>query len=104
MLALLAPQAALGAERGRSMASPNQSGSMAPALHMIGAPIPDMSYYSVRMILRGLYFRHARAGGHPGISSRSREFIALDSRFRGNDATRLTPHFHMDKVLFFSLS
>jgi hypothetical protein len=33
MLALLLPQAMLGAERGRSQASPSQSGSTAPALH-----------------------------------------------------------------------
>jgi hypothetical protein len=43
MLALLLPQAMLGAEQGRSMASPPQSGSAAPALHMVGAQISDMS-------------------------------------------------------------
>jgi hypothetical protein len=43
MLALLLPQAMLGAERRRSMASPSQSGSMAPALHIRGAQILNMS-------------------------------------------------------------
>jgi hypothetical protein len=43
MLALLVPQAVLGAERRRSMASPREGGSMAPALHIVGAQISDMS-------------------------------------------------------------
>jgi hypothetical protein len=43
MLALLLPQAVLGAERGQSMASPSQSGSTAPALHIGRAQILDMS-------------------------------------------------------------
>jgi hypothetical protein len=47
MLALLVPQAVLGAERGRSMASPSEGGSMAPALHMVGAQISDMSQESL---------------------------------------------------------
>jgi hypothetical protein len=44
MLALLLPQAVLGAKRGRSMASPGQSGSMAPALHTRGAQILNVSH------------------------------------------------------------
>ena len=32
----------------------------------------------------GAFFRHARAGGHPGALSRTEEQI-LDSRLRGND-------------------
>jgi hypothetical protein len=43
MLALLLPQAVLGAARGRSLASPSQSGSTAPALHTQRAPILNMS-------------------------------------------------------------
>jgi hypothetical protein len=43
MLALSSLQAMLGAEQGRSMASPSQSGSTAPALHTGGAQILYMS-------------------------------------------------------------
>jgi hypothetical protein len=43
MLALLLLQAVLGAERGRSMTSPSQSGSTAPVLHTRGAQILNMS-------------------------------------------------------------
>jgi hypothetical protein len=43
MLALLLLQAILGAEHGRSMASPSQSGSTASALHTRGAQILNMS-------------------------------------------------------------
>jgi hypothetical protein len=43
MLALFALQAVLGAACGRSMASPGQSGSTAPALQMVRVQISDMS-------------------------------------------------------------
>jgi hypothetical protein len=43
MLALLLSQAVHGIEQGRSMASFSQGGGMAPALHMVGAQIPDVS-------------------------------------------------------------
>ena len=43
MLALLLPQAMLETEYGRSMASLGQSGSTAPALHIGGAQILNMS-------------------------------------------------------------
>ena len=52
-----------------------------------------------RQDFEGVHFRHARAGRHPGIASRSRELTSLDSRFRGNDTTLLTPHFYMDEGL-----
>jgi hypothetical protein len=43
MLALLLPQAMFGAEEGRGHASPSQSGSTAPALHIGEAQLLNMS-------------------------------------------------------------
>jgi hypothetical protein len=51
MLALSLPPAVLEAERGRSMASPSQSGSAAPALYTRAAQILNMSQKLLRLTL-----------------------------------------------------
>jgi hypothetical protein len=87
MLALLASQAMLGALRGRSMASPNQSGSTAPALHRVGAQIPDMRHKIFAPNRSLVVARHSgRATRDP--ESRGKN---LDSRLRGNDGQDWSP-------------